>query len=130
MNDTLELLLHPLAPYVGLTLVLVLSLCLFLQVKVEMRRQAKKWAEERTALQVANLALRGALDDLRREPESAAEPPVSAPPRIAALNLTRRSQVLRLYHRGEMPEQIAAALGVPLNEVDLLLKVNKMVNEG
>lgn len=130
MNDTLELLLHPLAPYIGLTLVLVLSLCLFLQVKFEMRRQAKKWAEERTALQVANLALRGALDDLRREPEPAAEPVMAAPPRAAALNLTRRSQVLRLYHRGEMPEQIAAALGVPLNEVDLLLKVNKMVNEG
>ncbi|MBK7931871.1 MAG: hypothetical protein IPJ98_31640 [Bryobacterales bacterium] len=130
MNDTLELLLHPLAPYIGLTLVLVLSLCLFLQVKFEMRRQAKKWAEERTALQVANLALRGALDDLRREPEPAAAPAVSAAPRVAALNLTRRSQVLRLYHRGEMPEQIAAALGVPLNEVDLLLKVNKMVNEG
>jgi len=130
MNDTLELLLHPLAPYIGLTLVLVLSLCLFLQVKFEMRRQAKKWAEERTALQVANLALRGALDDLRREPEPAAAPAVSATPRVAALNLTRRSQVLRLYHRGEMPEQIAAALGVPLNEVDLLLKVNKMVNEG
>ena len=130
MNDTLEFLLHPLAPYIGLTLVLVLSLCLFLQVKFEMRRQAKKWAEERTALQVANLALRGALDDLRREPEPAAEPVMAAPPRAAALNLTRRSQVLRLYHRGEMPEQIAAALGVPLNEVDLLLKVNKMVNEG
>ena len=130
MNDTLELLLHPLAPYIGLTLVLVLSLCLFLQVKFEMRRQAKKWAEERTALQVANLALRGALDDLRREPEPAAAPAVSATPRVAALSLTRRSQVLRLYHRGEMPEQIAAALGVPLNEVDLLLKVNKMVNEG
>ena len=130
MNDTLEFLLHPLAPYVGLTLVLVLSLCLFLQVKVEMRRQAKKWAEERTALQVANLALRGALDDLRREPEAAVARAAEPPPRAAALNLTRRSQVLRLYHRGEMPEQIAAALGVPLNEVDLLLKVNKMVNEG
>lgn len=130
MNDTFELLLHPLAPYIGLTLVLVLSLCLFLQVKIEMRRQAKKWAEERTALQVANLALRGALDELRREPEPAAAPVTAAPPRVAALNLTRRSQVLRLHHRGEMPEQIAAALGVPLNEVDLLLKVNKMVNEG
>ena len=130
MNDTLELLLHPLAPYIGLTLVLVLSLCLFLQVKFEMRRQAKKWAEERTALRVANLALRGALDDLRREPEPAAEPVMAAPPRAAALNLTRRSQVLRRYDRGEMPEQIAAALGVPLNEVELVLKVNKMVNEG
>jgi hypothetical protein len=43
--------------------------------------------------------------------------------------MTRRSQVLRLHHRGEGPDQIAAALGVPVNEVDLMLKVNKMVNE-
>jgi len=129
MSHHLDLLLHPLAPYIALTLAVGLSFFLFLQVKLEMRRQAKKWAEERTALQVANLALRGALDDLRRDPEPAAAPPVPEPVRTA-LNLTRRAQVLRLHHRGEMPEQIAAALGVPLNEVDLLLKVNRMVNDG
>lgn len=128
MSHSLDLLLHPLAPYLGMTLAMGLSLALFVQVKLEMRRQAKKWSEERTALQVANLALRGAMDELRREPEPATPAPAMQPARTS-LNLTRRSQVLRLYHRGEMPEQIAAALGVPLNEVDLLLKVNKMVND-
>jgi len=126
----LDILLHPLAAYVALALGLGLSIGLFVQVKAEMRRQSKRWTEERTALQAANLALRGALDDLRREPPPAGTSPMQSLPAIRpSLNMTRRSQVLRLHHRGEEPDQIAAALGVPVNEVDLMLKVNKMVNE-
>lgn len=130
MGSTFDILLHPLAAYVALTLGLGLSIGLFVQVKSEMRRQAKRWNDERTALQAANLALRGALDDIRRPPAPDASTPVQALPAIrSSLNMTRRSQVLRLHHRGEGPDQIAAALGVPVNEVDLMLKVNKMVNE-
>ena len=40
-----------------------------------------------------------------------------------ALNLTSRSQALRMHRHGEPPERIAAALDVPRQEVDLLLKV-------
>ncbi|HYW48855.1 MAG TPA: hypothetical protein VE959_38685 [Bryobacteraceae bacterium] len=42
-------------------------------------------------------------------------------------NLTKRSQALRVYRRGEPPDQIAAALDLPLQEVDLLLKVHRVV---
>jgi DNA-binding NarL/FixJ family response regulator len=41
------------------------------------------------------------------------------------MNTSRRSQVLRMHRRGERPEQIAAALGLPQNEVDLLLKLQR-----
>ena len=44
------------------------------------------------------------------------------------MNLTRRSQVLRMARRGDNPEQIAAELGLPENEVQLLLKVQKILN--
>ena len=129
-GPTLDILLHPLAAYVAIALGLGLSIALFIQVKADMRRQTKQWNEERTALQAANLALRDALDDMRREPAPEGSPPAMALPVLRqSLNMTRRSQVLRLHHRGEMPDQIAAALGVPVNEVDLMLKVNKMVNE-
>ena len=125
----MDLLLHPLASYVTVTSALVLSICLFIQVKTEMRRQMKRWSAEKLALQTANLALRGALDDLR---QGVPTPPDAGPGSSAvrpSLNLTRRSQVLRLHHRGEAPEQIAAALAVPVNEVELMLKINRMVNE-
>jgi hypothetical protein len=43
------------------------------------------------------------------------------------MNLTRRSNALRLHRIGTSPEQIAAAIEVPRQEVDLLLKVHEIV---
>lgn len=51
---------------------------------------------------------------------------VSTPPK-PALNLTKRSQALRMHRRGDPPEQIASALDVPRQEVDLLVKVHRIV---
>jgi hypothetical protein len=45
----------------------------------------------------------------------------------AGLNLTNRSQVLRLHRRGEPAEKIASILEIPKQEVDLLLKVHRIV---
>ena len=44
-----------------------------------------------------------------------------------ALNLTKRAQALRMHRRGDSPEQIATVLEVPLQEVELLLKVHRIV---
>jgi hypothetical protein len=41
--------------------------------------------------------------------------------------MNKRSQVLRMHRKGDAPEQIAIALEVPLQEVDLLLKVQRIV---
>jgi hypothetical protein len=43
------------------------------------------------------------------------------------LNLTKRSQALRMHRRGDPPDRIAASLDIPLQEVDLLLKVHRIV---
>jgi hypothetical protein len=43
------------------------------------------------------------------------------------LNLGKRSQALRMHRRGDTPEQIAAALEIPLQELELLLKVHRIV---
>ena len=43
------------------------------------------------------------------------------------LNLTKRAQALRMHRRGDPPEQIAALLDIPFQEVDLLLKVHRIV---
>ena len=51
---------------------------------------------------------------------------VPATPR-AGLNLDKRSQALRMHRRGEAPAQIAAALELPRQEVELLLKVHRIV---
>ena len=43
------------------------------------------------------------------------------------MNLSKRSQVLRMHRRGESPDQIATSLEVPRQEVELLLKVHRIV---
>src|SRR5712692_3000267 len=45
----------------------------------------------------------------------------------SGLNFSKRSQALRMHRRGDTAEQIALALGLPRNEVTLLLKVHRIV---
>ena len=49
------------------------------------------------------------------------------PPQRSGLNLSKRSQVLRMHRNGDAPALIAAALEVPRQEVDLLIKVHRIV---
>lgn len=62
--------------------------------------------------------------ELRRAP--APEAAMPALPK-ASLNLSKRSQALRMHRHGDTPETIAAALDVPRQEIDLLAKVHQIV---
>ena len=57
------------------------------------------------------------------------EPPVEILPGTPrpSMNVTRRSQALRLHRNGDSAERIAASLEVPRQEIDLLLKVHQIV---
>jgi hypothetical protein len=61
-----------------------------------------------------------------RQPQDAPLQVTPAMPR-QGLNLNKRSQALRMHRRADTPEQIAAALELPLQEVQLLLKVQQIV---
>ena len=99
-------------------------------------RAVAELSDERTRarleeLQAATAVLQKALHDqaaeladLQRQPQAAGAVPAS--PR-AGLNLCKRSQALRMYRKGDAPGRIAAALEVPLQEVDLLIKVHRIV---
>ncbi len=104
------------------------SLYLFLTLKREMRRlehrgspaaggQSPDWDDLRKA--IAQLGSDVAAVATRLEREAVPPPP------SASMNLSRRTQVLRMYRRGERPDQIASSLRIPLNEVELLLKVQQ-----
>jgi hypothetical protein len=67
--------------------------------------------------------LEAELRDLRQQPLAPFTPHAPRP----GMNLDRRSQALRMRRRGESPAQIAASLDLPLQEVDLLLKVHRIV---
>jgi hypothetical protein len=74
-------------------------------------------------LREAVAALAAQVHELQRSPSSPGDP---AFPRLG-LNLNKRSQALRLHRCGESTEQIASSLQLPRQEVDLLLKVHRIV---
>jgi hypothetical protein len=68
-------------------------------------------------------ALAAQVHDLQSHPPVALAPGLPKP----GLNLNKRSQALRMHRRGEAADQIAAALELPRQEVDLLIKVHRVV---
>jgi DNA-binding NarL/FixJ family response regulator len=54
---------------------------------------------------------------------------VAPAPARSGLNLSERTQVLRLHRSGQDSSEIAASLGLPRGEVDLLIKVHNMALE-
>ena len=73
--------------------------------------------------------LRGASRRSRNRAEAEKQTGLLVPPPAtrSGFNLSKRSQAIRMSRRGETPSQIAAALELPQGEVDLLLKVHRLV---
>ena len=95
-------------------------------------RTSERWAaEDRSAQQAALDGLRGTLDGLAAQVHDLQQTPAAivaaAEVHRGSLNLSKRSQALRLHRRGKAPEQIAATLDLPLQEVELLIKVHRIV---
>jgi uncharacterized protein (DUF2062 family) len=106
-----------LIPYAAVALGLIVTLVLFVSLKWELQRNARRERKR--------------VDELLGRLEAAAAPaspgrePVFVPvsPR-AGINLNRRIHVQRLLRKGDTPAHIAAALGIPRAEVDLLIRVH------
>ena len=89
-------------------------------------RAAERQSQEDAGIQ----ALRDTVDALAAQiHDLQSHPPVAPPAGLPkpGLNLSKRSQALRMHRRGEGAEQIAAALELPRQEVELLLKVHRIV---
>jgi len=131
----LEYLLHPLLSYALMAVGLGLCLYLFMTLKAEMRGLLPCRIEDQQrvealegALGEARLAVQQLENDLR-EVERQTGMLVAPAPARSGLNLSKRTQVLRLHRAGEDSAAIATSLGLPRGEVDLLIKVHGMVLE-
>ena len=97
---------------------------------LKMRAVVKNAREQRESLESRVAQASEAVEALRAQMEQKAQE--SQVPVLAAggaLNLNRRGQALRMRRRGESPATISGSLGIPRNEVDLLLKVHEMALE-
>ena len=108
---------------------LLLCTYLFLSLKRELQRDGRRasrrqdtMADEIAALSTAIERMEEELGEMSRRSELLVEPP----PAASGLNISRRSQALRMHRRGETPANIAASLGMPQLEVELLLKVEQI----
>lgn len=114
--------LIPLLPYLLIAAGLFSSLALFVTLKREIRRMVFR---QKTRIEEMMVRLGGA----ERPPEPVAEEPavtfVPAPLR-AGLNLNKRVHAMRMLRRGEDVAHIAAALGVPRREVELMIRVQSI----
>jgi hypothetical protein len=95
-------------------------LLLFLSLKREIQRLRSRL--ERQDVTERLDAMNARLEDTEQR---TAAPITPAPQLRPSLNLSKRSQVNRLFKRGEPVETIAATLGLPRREVELLLKVHR-----
>jgi len=97
--------------------------CLLGEIKrqkgIETAREHSEVDEVRTSVD----ALAAQIHDLRSHPPAAVAPGLPKP----GLNLNKRSQALRMHRRGEAADQIATALELPRQEVELLIKVHRIV---
>jgi hypothetical protein len=107
-------------PYALLSASYIVSMLVFLSLKREIHRLRSR---------LARLDLTDRLDAMNARLQDAEErtgTPAPMPP-TRSLNLSKRSQVIRLSRRGERADTIASTLSLPRREVELLLKVHRVV---
>jgi len=121
----LDWILSPLTLYAFLALTLIGCLVLFLTMKWEIALVRRSFTASRDAARAAEATLAADLAALRQDTETTDAASLTG----QELNLTRRAQALRMQRRGESPATIAAALRLPRNEVDLLLKLQKLADD-
>jgi hypothetical protein len=87
--------------------------------------QQFRWVRRQQVLEAEITRLRATLAGVRTSIDHAEQESARLQQPAAGMNFTRRSQAIRMFKHGESPDQIAAALTIPKNEVDLLLKIHQ-----
>jgi hypothetical protein len=109
-------------PYLLLAAGLISTLALFITLKREILGQARRQKRRIEAMVVR-------LTEAERAPQPVVQERavefVPAPLR-AGLNLNKRVHAMRMLRRGEDVSHIAAALGVPRKEVELLIRIQSI----
>ena len=110
-----------LLPYLLIAAGVASSLALFLTLKREIARYSNRHKRK-----IEEMFVR--LQDAEKAPvpvAAVAEPGIAyiPTPLRAGLNLNKRVHAMRMLRRGEDVAHVAAALGVPRKEVELLIKV-------
>jgi len=107
------------------------SLTLWISTKMDVRavKKAIEAYREATDAKIEELraALETAAEAMKVMPAPASAPVVSVPLSVQGLDLTNRTKALRMARRGEPVGSISASLGVAQEEIELLLKLERLL---
>ena len=106
----LEWLLNPAAPYAAVAIGIVLCLSLFVSLKRDLRDAEARSMKKLEAMETDWKAKIQRLDERWEELSQISGLLVPPTPPRSGLNLTKRSQALQMFRRGESPQDISAAL--------------------
>lgn len=122
--------IFPLLPYLFVTAGLVATLGLFAGLSRRIARLKRSVTECEAGLQAEAAQIANAINDLKRRlsalEQSEGRNGSEAEP-ATALNNAARAKVFKLHRSGQAADQIAQKLLLPKGEVDLLLKVQRIV---
>ena len=124
----LDWIFSPLAQLGALAAGLIACLTLFISTKCELSRLQRRYASAVPPAPVDSTPLSEEIERLHQAVRALEQTPPSAT--AGNINLTRRTQVLRMHHRDEPVETIAAALQVPVREIELMLKLHHLSETG
>jgi hypothetical protein len=127
----LEWLYYPITQYTLTGVGILSSLTLWAGARAELRGIRRTLKTELAQLETGVTTLTSSLDDVRKAhhavPQEPSLPPAPPPLQfLQGLNLTKRTQILRMKRRGESLNSIAAALQLPAGEVSLILKMDSL----
>jgi hypothetical protein len=107
------------------------SLTLWISTKMDVRAVKKVLEAYREATDATIAELRAGLETAKETMTAAPVPvpaPVAAGPlSVQGLDLTNRTKALRMARRGEPVASISASLGVAQEEIELLLKLERLL---
>jgi hypothetical protein len=121
-----------LLPQIALALNLVLVLGLFFGLNRSVWKLRNRIGKCEAKLESATVQIAEGLNDLNRKmselEQTDTEPLAGVGATLASgLNTTLRSKVLKMHRMGQSMDNIADSLRVPRGEVDLLVKVHRIV---
>ncbi len=117
-------LIHPVIEYAALAIGFCACLYLFVSLKVELRRVRKRADAHRGAMEEQLDALAASVRELRDNLAASEQSRIASA--ASRLDGPKRAQAVRMLRRGDLHSTIAATLEMPLNEVELLAKVQKL----
>ena len=121
----LNWILSPLTIYGVILTALIATLVMFVTAKLEIQQALNEARKARLTLDGALEEMSAGMGQLRAEMATTVVAATVASPG-PGLNLTKRTQALRMLRRGETLESIASALRTPRNEIELLVKLQQM----